>query len=45
MMRINLLKEELDDILDEANVRFHHILQFWCFIGIVLIIVLGFHYR
>ena len=45
MMRINLLKEDFDDIWDEANARFHHRFQLWCLIGIVLIIVLGFIYR
>ena len=45
MMKINLLKEELDDFWDEANARFHHRFQLWCLIGIVLIIVLGFIYR
>jgi len=45
MMRINLLKGELDDIWDEANVQFHNRLQLCCLIGIVLIILLGFIYR
>ena len=45
MMRINLLSEELVDIWDEANARFHHRFQLLCLIGIVLIIVLGFIYR
>ena len=45
MMKINLLNEELDDIWDEANARFHCRFQLWCLIGIVLIILLGFIYR
>jgi hypothetical protein len=45
MMRINLLKEDFDDIWEHANARFHHVFQLWCLIGVVLIIVLGFIYH
>ena len=45
MMRINLLNDELGDIWDEANARFHHRFQLLCLFGIVLIIVLGLIYR
>jgi hypothetical protein len=44
MIKINLMKEQLYEYLDQTNALFHYRFQFCCIVVIVMMFVLSFIY-